>query len=119
MRRHSFRNFISLILSALLLADMVLPGVAGATNKMDGDASETAHQLQSEVKDQFTEQPATKLQLPRISEQNRSGAIAQNFVPPADSSDRITVIVELQQAMREQASRSGCLTLVSITIIRA
>ncbi|GAC43257.1 S8 family serine peptidase [Paenibacillus popilliae] len=93
MRLYSFRKFIFLILSALLLASMVLPGVSDATEKMDGAASKTAHQRQSQVKDQL----ATKLQLPRISEQNRSGATPQNFVPPADSSDTMTVIVELQQ----------------------
>ncbi|GAC41118.1 S8 family serine peptidase [Paenibacillus popilliae] len=33
---HSFRKYIFLALSVLLLASMVLPGVAGATEKMDG-----------------------------------------------------------------------------------
>ncbi|GAC43256.1 S8 family serine peptidase [Paenibacillus popilliae] len=97
MRLHSFRNFIALILSALLLAGMVFPGVSSATIHMDGSASETAYQLQSQVKDQFAGQPATKLQLPCYSELNRPDATAQNFVPPADSNEMITVIVELQQ----------------------
>lgn len=92
MRLHSFRKLMSLVLSALLLAGMVFPGVSGATEKMDWSASETKQQLQSQVKDQLR----TKLQLPRISELNLSDITPQNFVPPSDSSDIITVIVELQ-----------------------
>ncbi|MDU5142817.1 MAG: S8 family serine peptidase [Paenibacillus dendritiformis] len=90
MRLHSSRKLMSLVLSALLLAGMLFPGVSGATEKMDWSASEK--NLQSQVKDQL----ATKLQLPRISELNLSGITPQNFVPPSDSSDIITVIVELQ-----------------------
>lgn len=92
MRLHSFRKLMSLVLSALLLAGMVFPGVSGATEKMDWSASETKQQLQSQIKDQLR----TKLQLPRISELNLSDITPQNFVPPSDSSDIITVIVELQ-----------------------
>ncbi|MFD3268621.1 S8 family serine peptidase [Paenibacillus dendritiformis] len=92
MRLHSFRKLMSLVLSALLLTGMVFPGVSGATEKMDWSASETKQQLQSQVKDQLR----TKLQLPRISELNLSDITPQNFVPPSDSSDIITVIVELQ-----------------------
>ncbi|WP_284657723.1 S8 family serine peptidase [Paenibacillus thiaminolyticus] len=92
MRLHSFRKLMSLVLSALLLAGMVFPGVSGATEKMDWSASETKQQLQSQIKDQL----ATKLQLPRNSELNLSDVTPQNFVPPSDSSDIITVIVELQ-----------------------
>ncbi|WP_374019295.1 S8 family serine peptidase [Paenibacillus thiaminolyticus] len=92
MRLHSFRKLMSLVLSALLLAGMVFPGVSGATEKMDWSASETKQQLQSQIKDQL----ATKLQLPRNSELNLSGITPQNFVPPSDSNDIITVIVELQ-----------------------
>lgn len=92
MRLHSFRKLMSLVLSTLLLAGMVFPGVSGATEKMDWSASETKQQLQSQIKDQL----ATKLQLPRNSELNLSDVTPQNFVPPSDSSDIITVIVELQ-----------------------
>lgn len=92
MRLHSFRKLMSLVLSALLLAGMVFPGVSGATEKMDWSASESNLQLQSQVKDQL----ATKLQLPRISELNLSDIAPQSFVPPSDSSDIITVIVELR-----------------------
>ncbi|MBG9791557.1 serine protease [Paenibacillus dendritiformis] len=92
MRLHSFRKLMSLVLSALLLAGMLFPGVSGATEKMNWSASETKQQLQSQIKEQL----ATKLQLPRISELNLSDVTPQNFVPPSDSSDIITVIVELQ-----------------------